>query len=90
MSEDFKRTISITIDSSLVAAFDQVASRYGLKRSPFISLLMRRAVENQEAWLGDLTGDAFDQIIQRGDRSAAITRLIDQAIAAEEGETDDS
>ncbi|AOP52672.1 hypothetical protein [Brevibacterium aurantiacum] len=60
MSDDFKRTISITIDSSLVTAFDRVASRYGLKRSPFISLLMRRAVENQEAWLGDLTGDDHD------------------------------
>lgn len=33
---------------------------------------------------------AFDQLIQGADRSAAITRLMDQAIAAEEGETDDS
>lgn len=33
---------------------------------------------------------AFDQIVRGGDRSAAITRLMEQAIAAEEGEKDDA
>lgn len=53
----FKRNVSLSVDADLVNEFDQLAEHYGIARSPLLAALMRRAVERNADFLGEIVGD---------------------------------
>lgn len=53
----YKRNISLSVDAELVNEFDQLAEHYGIARSPLLAALMRRAVERNADFLGEIAGE---------------------------------
>lgn len=53
----FKRNVSLSVDADLVNEFDQLAEHYGIARSPLLAALMRRAVERNADFLGEIAGE---------------------------------
>ena len=54
----YKRNISLSVDAELVNEFDQLAEHYGIARSPLLAALMRRAVETNADFLGEIAGES--------------------------------
>lgn len=54
----FKRNVSLSVDADLVNEFDHLAEHYGIARSPLLAALMRRAVERNADFLGEIVGES--------------------------------